>query len=214
VTDYLSTSRPLTPEDVFHAYYDCRKEKRNSWSALRFEERLERNLMQLYRELRDGTWEPARLSCFVVTYPKAREIWASEFKDRVVQCVLYNRWREQFHNSFIYDTYACIAGRGALMGSHRVAKMMRQASQNYQKEAFVLKADFANFFVSIDKNILQAILFRKITDNWDRWLCSKILWTDVKKNALIKSNRSLLKLVPPYKSLFHTRHTRDCPSEI
>jgi RNA-directed DNA polymerase len=75
--------------------------------------------MQLYRELRDGTWEPARLSCFVVTYPKAREIWASEFKDRVVQCVLYNRWREQFHNSFIYDTYACIAGRGALMGSHR-----------------------------------------------------------------------------------------------
>jgi RNA-directed DNA polymerase len=211
MTDYLSTSRPLTPEDVFHAYYDCRKEKRNSWSALRFEERLERNLMQLYRELRDGTWEPARLSCFVVTYPKAREIWASEFKDRVVQCVLYNRWREQFHNSFIYDTYACIAGRGALMGSHRVAKMMRQASQNYQKEAFVLKADFANFFVSIDKNILQAILFRKITDNWDRWLCSKILWTDVKKNALIKSNRSLLKLVPPYKSLFHTAPHKGLP---
>jgi hypothetical protein len=26
-------SRPPTVEDVFYAYYDCRKEKRNSWSA-------------------------------------------------------------------------------------------------------------------------------------------------------------------------------------
>lgn len=211
MNNYPINERPPTPEDVFIAYYDCRRQKRNSWSALRFEERLERNIMQLHRELIDGTWEPSRMSCFVVTHPKPREIWASEFRDRVVQCVFYNRWRERFHNSFIYDTYACIPGRGALLGSHRVAKMMRQVSQNYQKEAFVLKADFANFFVSIDKNILQAILFCKVTGEWDRWLCHKILWTDVKAKALIKSNRSLLKLVPPNKSLFYAEPHKGLP---
>lgn len=208
---YPNNERPPTPEDVFYAYYDCRRQKRNSWSALRFEERLERNVMQLYRELRDGTWEPTRMSCFVVTHPKPREIWASEFRDRVVQCVFYNRWRERFHNSLIHDTYACIPGRGALMGAYRIAKMMRQVSQNYQKEAFVLKADFANFFVSIDKKILESILFQKVTGEWDRWLCRKILWTDVKAKALIKSSRSLLKLVPPHKSLFCSESHKGLP---
>lgn len=193
--------RPPTIEDVFYAYYDCRKEKRNSWSALRFEENLERNLMQLHRELSEGTWQPSRLSCFVITFPKPREIWASEFRDRVVQCVFYNRWRDRFHNSFIHDTYACIPGRGTLYGSQRVAKMIRSASQNYSQDAYALKADFANFFVSIDKNILQDILFRKITGRWDRWLCHQILWTDIRIDPLIKSSASLLSMVPPHKSL-------------
>jgi hypothetical protein len=211
MAEYPDNSRPPTPEDVFIAYYDCRREKRNSWSALRFEERLERNLMQLHRELFDQTWEPGRLSCFVITHPKPREIWASEFRDRIVQCVFYNRWRERFHNSFIYDSYACIPGRGALMGSNRVAKMMRQVSANYQNEAFVLKADFANFFVSIDKHILHHILYKKIDTSWDRWICDKILWTDIKKDALIKSNRDLLKKVPTHKSMFSSPAHRGLP---
>ena len=189
-------------EDIFFAYYDCRREKRNSWSALRFEENLERNIMQLHRELRDRTWKPNRLSCFVVTRPRPREIWASDFRDRVVQCVFYNRWRDRFHNSFIYDNYACIPGRGALMGATRVAKMMRQVSHNYQEESYVLKADFANFFVTIDKERLEAILLKKIASDWDQWVFREILWTDVTKNALIKSNRSLLAQVPAHKSLF------------
>lgn len=200
----LDTLRPPTIEDVFCAYYDCRRNKRNSWNALAFEENLERNLMQLYRELQEMSWKPSRLSCFVITFPKPREIWASDFRDRVVQCVFYNRWREKFHNSFIYDSYACIPGRGALMGSERVAKMMRSISNNFQDEAFAGKIDFANFFVSIDKRILQDILFRTIKNEWDQWMCRKILWTDIRSNPLIKSSRQLLTKVPPHKSLLKT----------
>ena len=211
MTDYPNTTRPPTVEDVFYAYYDCRKEKRNSWSALRFEEQLERNLMQLHRELQDGTWEPSRLSCFVITHPRPREIWASEFRDRIVQCIFYNRWRERYHNSFIYDTYACIPGRGALHGANRIARMMRQVSKNYTTEAFVLKADIANFFVSIDKTVLEEILLKTITTEWDRYIVKKILWTDIQSNALIKSNRSLLRLVPAHKSLFNAHRCKGLP---
>jgi len=212
MVDYPDTTRPPTVEDVFYAYYDCRKEKRNSWSALRFEERLERNLMQLYRELQDGTWEPSRLSCFVVTHPRPREIWASDFRDRIVQCVFYNRWRERYHNSFIYDTYACVPGRGALHGANRVARMMRQVSKNYTVDAFVLKADIANFFVSIDKHILQDILFRKIF--WRMGIvgyAARFYGLMFKADALIKSNRSLLKLVPSHKSLFFAKPYNGLP---
>lgn len=207
----LDIERPPTIEDVFHAYYDCRRQKRNSWNALKFEEHLERNLIQLHKELADGSWRPGRLSCFVITFPKPREIWASDFRDRIVQCVFYNRWRERFHNSFIYDSYACIPGRGTLMGSKRVEKMMLSITNNWQKSAYVLQADFANFFVSINKEILEEILFKKISGEWDQWLCRQILWTDPTDGALIKSNRQLLSQVPIHKSLFNAAPNKGLP---
>ena len=91
----------LTVSELFQAYFDCRKNKRKTWSALKFEENLERNLMDLYYELKNNTYMPGRSICFVVLKPKPREIWASEFRDRIVHHVLYNRYSKMFYNSFI-----------------------------------------------------------------------------------------------------------------
>ena len=81
----------LTISEVLQAYYDCRKNKRNTASALKFEENLERNIMELYDELINNTYYPGQSICFVVEYPKVREVWASNFKDRVVHHILYNK---------------------------------------------------------------------------------------------------------------------------
>ena len=43
--------------DVFHAYYDARRHKRNTHSQLEFEFNLEENLVKLYEELRDHTYK-------------------------------------------------------------------------------------------------------------------------------------------------------------
>ena len=211
MTKALPPASPPTVEDVFYAYYDCRKTKRNSWSALRFEENLEQNLMDLYYDLADQTWEPSRLSCFVALYPKPREIWASEFRDRVVQYVFYNRWSQFFTSRFIYDTYACIPGRGALFGRNRVSRMMRQVSLNFTQPASVLKADIANFFVSIDKVILETMLLEHIKSPWDTWLLHKLLGYDVRDNVLIKSPKKLFKLIPKHKSLFYAKKEKGLP---
>lgn len=45
---------PLTIDDVFDAYFDCRRTKRNSINQLRFEENLETNLVELFRDLKSG----------------------------------------------------------------------------------------------------------------------------------------------------------------
>ena len=42
-------------EELAQAYFDCRRTKRNSASALAFEARLERNLRNLFDELQAGT---------------------------------------------------------------------------------------------------------------------------------------------------------------
>lgn len=63
-----------TVSELFQAYYDCRLTKRNSASALLFEERLERNLMDLYYALIAGEYHPGRSTVFVVEHPKVREV--------------------------------------------------------------------------------------------------------------------------------------------
>jgi len=64
----------LTVSELFTAYYDCRKTKRNTWNAIQFEQRLERNLMNLFYDLVEGTYRPGGSIMFVVTKPKAREV--------------------------------------------------------------------------------------------------------------------------------------------
>jgi hypothetical protein len=43
--------------DLFQAYYDARKNKRNTLNQLNFEHNLEENMMKLYSVLVDGTYE-------------------------------------------------------------------------------------------------------------------------------------------------------------
>ncbi|HBO82067.1 MAG TPA: reverse transcriptase, partial [Cupriavidus sp.] len=133
------------------AYFDCRRRKRNTHSALVFEQRLERNLRDLHDELMDGSYKPGRSICFVVTRPKPREVWAADFRDRVVHHLLYNQIAPRFHASFIADSCACIPGRGTLYAAERLEAKVRSITQNWVHPAWYLKCDLANFFVSIDK---------------------------------------------------------------
>jgi hypothetical protein len=42
--------------DIFQAYYDARKNKRNTLNQLNFEHNLEKNMMNLYDTLVNGTY--------------------------------------------------------------------------------------------------------------------------------------------------------------
>ena len=193
----------LTVSELFQAYYDCRKTKRNTWNAIEFEQNLERNLMDLYYELVNNTYQPGRSIMFVVTKPKAREVWAANFRDRVVHHVLYNRYSPVFYRSFIFDSYACIPNKGTLNASKRVQHFMRSATNNNTTPAWFLKADVANFFVTIDKNILDKLLAKKILDPWWMQLTRIILHKDPTENVYIKSRAGVLAKVPAHKSLLN-----------
>lgn len=191
----------LTVSEIFQAYYDCRKLKRNTANALQFEQNLERNVMNLYYELISCEYTPGRSVMFVITHPKAREVWAADFRDRVVHHVLYNRYAQYFYNRFIYDTYACIPCKGTLRAANRIGKFIRAVTENHTKTAYFLKADIANFFVSINKKILDQQIRKHITDLWWVWLYKTILHNDPTQNVHIKSSKNLLDKVPKFKSL-------------
>lgn len=190
-----------TISELFQAYYDCRSTKRNSASALAFEECLEENLMDLYHELIAGTYRPGRSICFVVERPKVREVWAAEFRDRIVHHLLYNRVADRFHRRFIADSYACIPGRGTHKAVARMEHMARSLTHNWQRPGYVLKMDVANFFVSIDRQILDSLLARHIHEPWWMALCRTVLHHDPTQDARIQSPDWLMRRVPSHKSL-------------
>jgi RNA-directed DNA polymerase len=192
---------PFQFEDLVQAYYDCRRNKRNSASARMFEKDMEINLLELHDDLIAGTYRPGRSICFVVTRPKAREVWAAAFRDRVVHHLLYNHVAPRFYASFIADSCACIPGRGTLYAAKRLESKIRSASENWSKPIFYLKCDLANFFVAIDKAVLRKQLEARITEPWWLALATQILMHDPREDYETRSPAHLFNRVPQHKRL-------------
>lgn len=209
------SSSDLSFDDVVQAYFDCRKTKRNTIHALQFEFQLEKNLYKLYQDLISKRYQIGKSIAFVVEQPKAREIWAATFRDRIVHHVIYNRLSPRFYPSFIRNSFACIPERGALDGSNKLFAGMRSISQNWKNKSYYLQCDIRNFFVSIDKNILFDQLQLKMKCCGDeRWLTDltrQVLFHDPRLNCVIKSAKDAFSRVPQHKSLWNTNMNTGLP---
>ena len=194
---------PFTMVELVQAWLDCRRAKRHSASAQAFEAHAEQNLCALRDELLAGSWQPGRSICFVITRPKPREVWAAQFRDRIVHHLLYNRVAPAFHAAFSSASCACIPGRGTLYAAQRVEHAVRSVSQNWSRPAWYLKCDLANFFVAIDKATVFGLLARRITDPWWLALARTVLFHDPRGDVEVRGARELLARVPPHKSLFN-----------
>ncbi|WP_159918024.1 RNA-directed DNA polymerase [Pantoea sp. 18069] len=188
-------------EKLVQAYFDCRRHKRTTASALRFEQGLERNLIDLHEELSDGSYRPGKSICFAISRPRAREVWAAGFRDRVVHHLLYNQIADRFHQRFIADSGACIPGRGTLYCAKRLEAKVRSQTENWSRPGFYLKADLANFFVSIDKRVIWPLLVKQIPERWWRGLAKIVLFHDPRLDYVVRGDASTLAAVPAHKRL-------------
>jgi hypothetical protein len=141
-------------ETLWRQSHACRRNKRSTVNALRFELNAEENLLALQQELRERTYRPGASICFVTTGPKPREVFAADFRDRVVHHVLVSRQEPVFEREFIHDSYACRKGKGTLAANDRLMRFLRQATANGRRPAWALHLDVAGFFPSIHKETL------------------------------------------------------------
>ena len=150
-------SREQLLADLYQAYYDARRHKRNKPYQLRFEADLERNLNALCNELYNRTYKPYPSTCFIITDPKKREVFAADFRDRIVHHLYYNYTHELYERTFIYDSYSCIRDRGTHFGIRRLEQHIRQESQHYTVPCYVLKMDISGYFMHINRQLLLSI---------------------------------------------------------
>jgi len=201
----------LTIDDVVAAYEQCRRDKRSSESAIEFELNFSRNIMAIYHAVRDQTWKPAGHMCFVVKNPKAREVWASNFADRVVHHICYHRLRPRFEPYWIATTFACIKERGTSAASQWAERAARRVTQGWSQPAWLLQVDIKNFFPRIHRQTLHDMLAPRIYEPWLTHLVNEIINVDVTRDAHFPGDPTLLRLIPKHKSLWHADPGRGLP---
>lgn len=143
--------------DLYVAFYDARKHKASMSYVVQFEKHLKRNLEDLCDALMSRTYTAQPSKCFIIDYPKKREVFAAKFVDRVVHHLYYNYTNQLFERTFIQDTYSCIKGRGTHYGIERLDGHIRKESQNYQVPCHVLKLDIRGYFMHINRYRLLEI---------------------------------------------------------
>jgi RNA-directed DNA polymerase len=189
--------------ELFNAYFDCRRNKRFSDNALSYEINFEENIIHLYHKLIKGTYSVKPSIFFVLNEGKPREIWAADFEDRIVHHLFYNRFLKRFSNSFIHDSYSCLPNKGTHKAAIRLSKMVRSASNNYQKKLYYLQCDIKSFYMSIDKEVLYNIVSKKVYGEFWNNLLKIIIFNDPKQNAIRNSSYKRCKNVPYDKSLWN-----------
>ena len=195
--------------DFFLAYKDCRKNKRRTYNQLLFELDYESKLVELYKEVNSYRYKIGKSICFCVTRPKIREVFAADFRDRIVHHIIMQRLEPLFEKDFIEDNYNCRKDKGTLYGVYRLNEKLRVITRNYKDEAWVGKFDLKGFFMSISKSKLLSLLVNYIKVNYKGddidlliWLCSEVINNDPTIDCIKKSNPDLWEKLSPEKSLF------------
>ncbi len=136
------------------AYEAARRGKLKTYDEHLFELNWQKNLVGLRDAILERRYEPGSSVSFVIFDPMVREIFAAPFRDRVVHHFLYNMQAGWWDRRFIYDSYSCRVGKGTLFGIRRAQKFMREATQNYQQKAYVVKLDVQGYFMSLKREKL------------------------------------------------------------
>lgn len=204
--------------DFFQAYIDCRKRKRGTVNALKFELNYESELVDLYKKVNSRRYEIGRSITFVVTRPKDREVFAADFRDRIIHHIIMQRLEPLFEKEFIEDSYSCRKGKGTLYGVERLRDKVKALSNNYTEDCWIGKFDLKGFFMSIHKPTLWTMLKEFIDKNYHEkdkdtllYLVEKVVLHAPQHNCKKKSPERFWKRLPKNKSLFTCDKDRGLP---
>ena len=165
--------------DLYAAFICAKRHKAKKPYVLHFERNLKENIESLCDDLWTRRYKPEPSTCFVIQQPKKREVFAAQFRDRIVHHLYYNYTHELFERTFIQDTYSCIPGRGTHYGIERMTQHIRQESYNWQRPCYALKIDIRGYFMHINRRRLLDIATASLTKMADHQVNGGMKWRDV-----------------------------------
>lgn len=146
-----------------HKWYDylkiCKKRKSNKPSYLYFEVDLAKWMRHICFSVNNMEYMPEDGICFVITYPRLREVIAADFSFRIVQTYYANTLTPLFERfAFHPDSYACRKGKGGLRAVQQLQEYIFDESLGFTKDIYLVKIDFQGFFMGIDTNISSGMV--------------------------------------------------------
>ncbi|MGH8158412.1 MAG: reverse transcriptase/maturase family protein [Rhodanobacter sp.] len=143
--------------DLHGAWQRARQHKVPSQNQLQFEANWIDGLLDLQERINAGKWEPSQTTCFIAVKPKARQIHAPDFADRIVHHWLVPQLNAIYEPGFIHHSYANRRGKGTHAAVAALRKQVRQVHSG-QGSGWYLQLDIRNFFNSISRPTLWCML--------------------------------------------------------
>ena len=150
-------------DTVIDAYKDCLRGKMSSCQAVEYMQIAEEDIVCLAVEMWTGTYKPSTSTCFLVRYPKLREVFAANFRDRIVHHWICLRLEPLFEERFESQgnvSHNCRKGYGTRTAVLSAVQGMEAVSCGYRRPAWVFKGDLVSFFMSIDRVLQLGMLLR------------------------------------------------------
>lgn len=197
---------------MYDAYEDCLRGKRSSAQALEYMPDAANDIEKLAREVWSGNYRPSASTCFMVTFPKLREVFAAAFRDRIIHHWICMRMLPLFEKRCheLGDvSHACRKGYGTKSAIRQVQEGMMKVSNHLQREAWVYKGDIVGFFMNISKQrmlkMLEGLLVNEYHGEYKDILLNLVRVTvfhEPQKDCEIKSDVKMWNEIAPDKSLF------------
>lgn len=197
--DSACTARhPFGFAELYRAYRACRRGKRSTRKAQRYELTLLDRLVDTAQLLQLRRWHPSRSIRFVVTHPKPREILAAEFGDRVVHHSLVPWFERLYEPVFIFDSFANRKGKGSHAAVSRLQAFTRRHPRGYY-----LQLDIASFFNSINRRTLFGLLLQRVARDLQRSKSDPRRAEPAQANDMLWLARVLLTGNPALRAHYH-----------
>ena len=158
----------LTFEDLYNAYLLCLKHKKNKVGTYAFYNAdLCKNLYSLLTSLNNRDYKPEPSNCYGITYPAMREIYAAQFRDRIVQHFYMNEINDILEKELIDNCCACRAKKGTDYALKQLKDMVEGLSNKGAQNCYYLKIDLSGYFMSINRELVSKKFEKLIMGNYD-----------------------------------------------
>lgn len=165
----------VTLENLFFAWDEFKKDKRNKPDVLEFERHLEDNLFKLCEDINRKVYVHQPYETFHIYDPKFRVINKATVRDRVVHHLVFKYLEKIYDPRFIFHSYSCRKGKGTHLAVQNLSRALRVATKNYTKPVWALKMDIKKFFDSIDHEVLLQLLGQRVKNKEIFWLLKQIV---------------------------------------
>lgn len=165
--------RIISVDNLILADAKARKGKKRSYGVRHHDKNREENILRLHEVLKLKTFSTSEYDVFTVFEPKERQIYRLPYyPDRIVHHAVMNVLEPIWMSVFTHNTYSCVKNRGIEGCARRVDKIIRKYNG---KPLFCLKIDIRKFYPSINHDVMNRIVRRKIKDNDLLWLLDEII---------------------------------------
>lgn len=199
----------VTFDRIYTAYQSCVRKKGKSASALQFSYAdLIDNLQSIVEDLNDRTYAHGRSSCFVNLDPCPREIFAAQFRDRVVQHFFCEELEAVFNRILIPNTTSCRLGKGTDYALKVLHDDLVRLTNKGKKGCWYLKIDLSGYFMSISRKRIINLMLGVIESEYHGiykdeliYLAPIIYGNNPAKDKIIRCNPKAFELVPDRKRM-------------